>query len=216
MKVRLLTSAILAIQIVLSAFHAPVTCSELPPFSLGGGISYALIAPGTMDDFWNPGINFGVGAKLPLSFSRDHNQFWINLAYHYFPFDQNAVFPIKTIPDSLEIKMNGKDAHLVTAEIFCKLTFVDKSKKIVPYFTIGSGFIGRSKTKFSSDSVILPHSETGYKGAGLFTFGLGTDIQFTQDILLFLSWNCIVGNTKPGKTSIAPLRIGILTKFPAL
>lgn len=209
-----LSAIILAVLITLPVSYYRGTCSELPPFSVGGGISYALISPGTMDDFWKPGANIKFGMRLPFSISHDHNQFWLDFGYNYYPFDHGSTFPIKSFSDSPEVKLSGRATQIVSATIFAKFTFVDEHKRVVPYFTIGSGFIGRSRTILNSDSILLPHSETAYKGAGLFCFGVGTDIRISNDLRLYWDWKYIVGNTKPGKTSIAPLNIGVLTKLP--
>jgi hypothetical protein len=183
--------------------------SYLPSFSVNTGISLEIDNPGTLNDFWTAGLGIGAGIRLPFSISREYNQFRFNLNYNYFPFDNNATFPIGSFQENSRINLSGKSVHVFTIIIDNRTSFFGSSKTVIPYVSFGFGFLGRSKTEMSSDSTILPSIETGYKGAGLFAISVGGEFKVVRKVILTLEIKYIQGNTFPGKTTFAPIIMGI-------
>jgi hypothetical protein len=180
----------------------------LPHYSVNAGISLGA-KPGQLATFWKDGIDLGVGYLLPPTIEKGYVQFWFNVDYSYFRFDHNSLFPIESFePDSV-IHLNGKDAHIITAIINCRIPLAYLRNPVVPFLSLGYGFIGRSKMNIKSDSPILPSAQTGFKGAGLFAMSIGMGIRIKENSLITAEWKYIIGNTQPGKTSLGPLLIGL-------
>jgi|GEM_PF-3752639 len=183
--------------------------SYLPSFLVNTGVSLEVDSPGTLNDFWSEGFSIGAGVRLPFSISREYNQFRFNLNYNYFPFDNDATFPIGSFYENRSINLTGKSVHVITAIIDNRTSFFGSSKIVIPYISLGFGFLGRSKTEMRSDSIFLPVLETGYKGAGLFAMSVGGEFKFIHKLIITLEIKYIQSNTRPGKTAFAPIVMGI-------
>lgn len=198
---------------VLIFFMTPIKeCraeSQLPSYVINSGVSLEVVSPGTLNDFWTEGLNIGAGIRLPYSLSREYDQFWLSLAYNYFPFDKDATFPIGSFYEDTSINLFGKSVHVFTAIIDYRIFFVNKSKIVIPYISFGWGFLGRSKTDMRSDSIILPEIKIGYKGAGLFTMAFGSEINLFKKFMIIMEIKYIQANTRPGKTTFAPFILGL-------
>ncbi len=181
-----------------------------------GGITEFFISMGStgpagnsaFSDLYTGGFSLAAGARIPFSIWQGYQQNWFELEYDNFSFDKSG--SLISYP-YMEVNATwGRDVNVVTGIFRAKFMLTHESKKIVPFISIGFGYLHRSRTEIRSNSIDLPFVKISYKSAGAFLAGAGVDYKLGRHVAILFDFTYIKGNTWPGKIAFVPVRFGLI------
>ena len=201
---------LIAICIVLATIQTSFAQEQVKKgtFSFNSGFSLPS-SPEEFSDYWNSGINFGVGIERPIS---PKLIFQACLDYNTFPMNEDK-FLSEAGVSGYDISLDGGGASIINVSANLKAPLSVKESSVTPYFVGGLGIfrlsVGDITVRYQGQSET---AEGASETALSILLGTGLDFTINPKVKMFVEIKYGIGFTEGESTKYIPIKVGLSFK----